>query len=122
MLGSEGFWKRWLTLQTSGTIRPAFPKNATPDRESFSDPAPIAYSATIPVRLNINTDGYSTKKEVDIENSQAKQRDTICTLEKVVYTTKSKPIPACGHCLSAYLSEVRNDISISLPVDIECLP
>ncbi|CAD7974151.1 unnamed protein product [Amoebophrya sp. A25] len=36
MLGDEGFWKRWLTLQTSGSIRPAFPKNGEPDRENFS--------------------------------------------------------------------------------------
>ncbi|CAD7965492.1 unnamed protein product [Amoebophrya sp. A25] len=119
MLGSEGFWKRWLTLQTSRTIRPAFPKNAIPDRESFKDAAPIMYTATNPVRLEIDQDGYKTSKSVRIENEQASQRDKIVQLTKVVYNRKTKPIPSCPYCLSKTLCLTRQRWDLSFPIDLE---
>ncbi|CAD7976583.1 unnamed protein product [Amoebophrya sp. A25] len=119
LFGDKGYWKQFLQVQTTRLLRPAFPKNSTPDREIFDDPAPFWYTATRLVRLQCGDDGFDLEEHVVNENKQQQDRETGVRTTKKLHIAGSSAIPGCGYCLSQELDETGDDDDICWPCDVQ---
>jgi hypothetical protein len=102
-LGERGWWKLWLDLQTDPVFVPSLPKNEKYERTHFSEPAPIVYSATYPIRLRVGDDGFTDYAKVCSENEQQSRRETQGVCSVCVDRGLDENLPTCAKCFGDYL-------------------
>lgn len=111
-LGRVSWWKQWLDLQTAPCMSIALPSNQKFDRCEFSEPAPIAYSATYPIRLTVGKSSYTCHEKVKGENLQQDRREVEGRCTVYVDRGIDQRLPLCAHCFSKCLNFCQQECSI----------
>eukprot|EP00392_Amoebophrya_sp_AT5.2_P019513 g20374.t1 len=111
--GRPGYWKHWLSFQTADVMKLQLAKNRHHDREEFDQPAPVMYSGTWPLRMELGADaGFDSEEKAQAENAQQRRREVQALCPNKVDPGPGKRIPPCGKCFSQYLNECNNHYKI----------
>eukprot|EP00392_Amoebophrya_sp_AT5.2_P007953 g7972.t1 len=107
-----GWWKMWLQIQTESRLALGLPKNREYDRHVFAEPAPILYTATVPIRLQLGMENMLDETDADRENEQQRRRElrAHCPVQ-VCRGAKQRILPR-GKCFSKYLNMVNAEQEI----------